>query len=145
MRFTRQQSAPSATIDLRQTARRPPRKLRKFLRFRRPFLLAAAAVLILAAGYGLWLHFAAQSPATSPQGLIKAVSKDITLPPGEDPVVATVTDNTKLTSQPFLAQAQNGDRLLIYTKAKKVYIYRPSLHKLVDVGPVSISASDLSQ
>jgi hypothetical protein len=70
--------------------------------------------------------------------LTKSVGKLMTVPTDEQPTVATVQDKEKLKDQPFFKDAQNGDKLLIYTKAQKAIIYRESQNKLVNVGPVSL-------
>ncbi len=66
------------------------------------------------------------------------VSKHIVLPNDEDPALATITDINKI-STPFLKQAENGDKMLVYQNAKKVILYRPSIDRIIDVGPVSIA------
>ena len=71
--------------------------------------------------------------------LVKQVGKLIALPTDETPTVATVVDKDKLKDQPFFANAQNGDKILIYTKAKKAIVYRPKDNKLVNVGPIAIN------
>jgi uncharacterized protein YpmB len=75
------------------------------------------------------------------QELVEKVGKLITLPSDETPTIATVEDKSKLANQAFFAQAENGDQLLIYTKAQKAVIYRPSQNKIINVGPVSIDGS----
>lgn len=72
------------------------------------------------------------------QNLINEVGKLAVLPTGETPTIATVTDITKLKDQPFFANAKNGDKVLIYTQAKKAYLYRPSTNKLINIAPVNI-------
>ena len=67
------------------------------------------------------------------------IRKHIILPDEEVPAMLTVTDQGKL-STPFLSKAKNGDKILIYQDAKKAIIYRPSIDRIVDVGPVSIGA-----
>lgn len=67
------------------------------------------------------------------------VARHFVLPQGEDPALATVTDKSLLKT-PFLQQANNGDKLLIYQKAQRVIIYRPSLDRIIDIGPVSIAS-----
>lgn len=55
------------------------------------------------------------------------------LPAGEQPTLATVADQEKLKGQDFFSHAQNGDKLLIYPKAKKAILYRPSTGKIIEV------------
>jgi hypothetical protein len=76
------------------------------------------------------------------QQLVAKVSTLTVLPAGETPTVATVTDITKLKDQPFFANAQNGDKVLIYTKAKKAYLYRPSTGKIINIAPVNIGSGN---
>ncbi len=58
--------------------------------------------------------------------------------PNEKPTVATVVDVEKLKSQSFFANAQNGDRVLLFAQAKKAVLYRPSTKKIVEVAPINI-------
>ena len=76
---------------------------------------------------------------------IEMVSKLVLLPEGETPTVATVSDITKLKTEPFFAKAENGDRVLIYKNAKKAILFRPSLGKVIEIGPVSGEASASAQ
>jgi len=73
--------------------------------------------------------------------LIKKVSNIIILPQGEVPTIATVTDKNKVNNQVFFSQSENGDRALIYTQAKKAFLYRPSANKIIEVMPISIESS----
>ena len=74
------------------------------------------------------------------QELLKTIDKIIELPRGEDPSVATVSDKTKLQDNAFFNQAENGDKVLIYVKAKKAILYRPSANKVIDVAPVTVGS-----
>lgn len=73
--------------------------------------------------------------------LIKKVSVLITLPK-EVPSVATVADKSKLSDQSFFKNAENGDKVLIFTDAKKAYLYRPSSNKIIEVGPININTPE---
>ncbi len=72
--------------------------------------------------------------------LVLEVGKLIELPIGEDPTVATVTDITKLKDQPFFAKAKNGDKVLIYTNARKAILYDPQAKKVIDIAPINIGS-----
>lgn len=61
------------------------------------------------------------------------------LPSDEEPTVATVLDKEKLTDQAFFAKAENGDKVVIYTKASKAILYRQSANKIIEVAPISIT------
>lgn len=73
--------------------------------------------------------------------LIEKIGKLVLLPADEEPILATVTDKEKLKEQPLFAKAENGDKILIYAKAQKAYIYSPSKEMLVDVVSVNIGGS----
>jgi hypothetical protein len=73
----------------------------------------------------------------------KEVGKIIELPQGETPSVATVSDVSKLVNQPFFKNALNGDRVLVYTQAKKTILYRPSARKVIETAPVTSSTPTL--
>ncbi len=74
--------------------------------------------------------------------LIAKIGALTDLPKGETPTVATVTDISKLKDQAFFANAQNGDKVLIYTKAKKAYLYRPSTNKIINIAPVNLGSGN---
>jgi cell division protein FtsB len=77
--------------------------------------------------------------------LEKLVGALVDLPSGETPTVATVSDSAKLKEQAFFELAQNGDKVLIYSKAKKAYLYRPSTNKMVNIAPVNIGDTTTAQ
>jgi hypothetical protein len=72
------------------------------------------------------------------KALVDRVAQLVDLPSNEDPTVATVTDAKKLKKQPFFSTAKNGDKVLIYTQAKKAVLYRPATNKIIEIAPVSI-------
>lgn len=70
--------------------------------------------------------------------LATKVGQLIKLPQDEVPTVATVVDADKLRDQPFFADAQDGDRVLMYAEASKAILYRPSENKIIEVAPINI-------
>lgn len=76
------------------------------------------------------------------QRLIDQMSDQIALPEADiangEPTLATVQDKEKLKDQEFFANAENGDKVLIYAKAKKAFLYRPTTDKVINVAPVTI-------
>lgn len=74
------------------------------------------------------------------EALVIKVGTFFDLPTGETPTIATVSDKTKLQKQPFFAKAENGDKVLIYTNAKKAILYRPSSNKIMEVAPLAINS-----
>lgn len=110
--------------------------------------LVVLAVLVLVFG-GTTVYFYRQTSKLkqdpqkaaqeSTQELVGKISKLIVLPEGETPTVATVTDPEKLRQeQPFFAKASMGDKVLIYTGARKAYMYNPTTNKIIEVAPVNI-------
>ncbi len=69
------------------------------------------------------------------ESITKQVSKLMVLP-DETPTLATVIDKEQLIKQGFFKTAENEDKVLIFPKSGKAILYRPSLHKIVDVVPV---------
>jgi len=105
------------------------------------FLAGFSVVMIIAV---VWWFNRAPSSGSDKQEMIKvrdSVSKLVILPTGEDPTLATVTDKNSLTDNFLKTNAENGDKILVYITAKKVYIYRPSINKIVNIGPLTIDAS----
>ena len=69
---------------------------------------------------------------------MQKVSKLTKLPTDETPVFATIGDISKLKTQPAFKEAINGDLILLYQKSQWVYIYRPSINKIVSQGPFAL-------
>lgn len=109
-------------------------------------VLLIVALVVAGVGIVITLHSqdsVQEAKSTAPQAdqrelakLVERVGEHILLPQGEQATIATVSDVTKLRDQQFFAQADNGDKVLIYSKAKKAILYRPSLDKVIEVGPV---------
>ncbi len=74
------------------------------------------------------------------EGLVATISKIILLPTGETPQVLTINDAAAaIKQQAAFAGSVNGDKVLIYSKASKAFIYSPSRNIIVNVLPVTLS------
>ena len=110
-------------------------------------IVLAAVVFLGAIGTAGYFYIQnkkiSQNPDAAAQAetakLVATVGKLISLPTDETPSVATVTDKTKLADQPFFSKSENGDKVLIYTNAKKAILFRPSTDKIIEVMPISFS------
>lgn len=70
--------------------------------------------------------------------LVEVVGKLIVLPADEEPTIATVAEPEKLKEQAFFANASVGDKVLLYTTAKKAILFNPTTGKIVEVAPINI-------
>lgn len=102
------------------------------------FLIAGISVAV-AVSVAIYFYIQYKKVSTKPDETsktVKAVSVLMELPSDEVPAIATVTDKTKLSQQDFFRRAENGDKVLIYAKAQKAILYRPSVNKIIDMAPV---------
>ncbi|MBP6883155.1 hypothetical protein KBC14_02075 [Candidatus Woesebacteria bacterium] len=109
--------------------------------------LLIGAVLALIPSYYFYTKYQqAQKLLKNPQqvsleqtkSVVDKVGKLIALPNDETPSLATVQDKSKLKDQPFFKNAVNGDKLLLFIKAKKAILYRESNNKIIEVAPINI-------
>jgi hypothetical protein len=116
----------------------------------RPYVLLALLIITLvAAGYSYMLYQKTQADIQifrdDPQAAARAeasrlkeeVSELMALPEKEEPTVATITDDNKLKDQPFFSKAEKGDKVLVYSEARKAILYRPSVQKVIDVATIN--------
>ena len=75
------------------------------------------------------------------EDLIERVGRLVVLPVGERPTIATVSDIEQVKDRPFFANAKNGDKVLIYTNARKAILYDPVNDKIVEIAPVNIGTA----
>jgi hypothetical protein len=80
------------------------------------------------------------SQSARAKGLVSQVSQLVSIP-NETPTLATVTDPSKLQDQQFFTDAQKGDKVLIFTNAKRAILYRPSTHKVIESAPVQLNGT----
>jgi uncharacterized protein YpmB len=102
-------------------------------------MLVLVLALVLTSGYLFMQNKKLKTNNNEAADLKAKVSKIIDLP-SENPVVGTVEDKDKFKDQPFFNGVENGDKLLIFTEAKKAVIYREKDNKLINVGPLAVSA-----
>ena len=123
-----------------------------------PLLFKSVTILIAVLGIGVGIYFYLQydnakkllkNPTLAAQGeqktLIEKIGKLIELPKDEEPTIATVSDVNKLKSQAFFAKAQNGYKVLIYSKSKKAILYDPKANKIIEVGPINVGDEKAAQ
>lgn len=114
--------------------RRKTRKNRWIL-----WLLAAALIPCFSAAAGVFFYqsyLSADSVSSlqiedAPDGIVEEVAQIMILP-SEQPVIGTVLDKSRLSDEPFFAQAENGDRVLIFSQARKAVLYRPDTGQIVE-------------
>ncbi|MBP6993834.1 LytR C-terminal domain-containing protein [Candidatus Woesebacteria bacterium] len=112
-------------------------------------ILASIAVVYMAAStfaavrfYDLYKTYEAKVPVSDKEAeketsMLVTQLKKIMEVPNETPVVATVKDKEALKSQQaFFAQAENGDKLIVFQTARKAVLFRPSVGKIVESGPL---------
>src|SRR3989344_3319762 len=112
-----------------------------------PALVVALVVIAGGSGAAAYHYYSqANELKTNPQlasqeetkALIARVSALIVLPTDEEPTIATVADPEKLKGQQFFVNAHMGDKVLIYTNARKAILFDPVAGKIIEVAPLSI-------
>ncbi len=124
----------------------PLLKDRMVNQIRNPFVAIPLALFVVAAVFAVYSYTQLAELKGDPrriaqqeiEELVNRVGKLIVLPENEQPTVATVSDAESLREQPFFAQAKNGDKVLIYTNARKAILYDPLSNKIVEVAPLNI-------
>lgn len=100
-------------------------------RHKRWTMLSAVLLVVLIAGlvYVLW-----PDPAQiSNDDIIVQIGRELSISGDGNPAILSVVDKEQAT-QPFLEQAENGDKVVLYYKAKKAVLYRPSEQRIVHQG-----------
>ena len=124
-------------------------EIRVYLKRHKAFGMGMSFVLAGIGSIGLYYHITHQKLPAKPlqfsqeqlaqhkvSSVVDLVGKQIKLPEDEQPVVATVSDREKLQTQQFFKEALNGDKILIYRKNKKAFLYRPSSDRVIAQAPL---------
>lgn len=83
--------------------------------------------------------------------ILAKVAETHNLPQGVTPVLATVNNaNSLKEKQPFFRDAEDGDKLLLYTNVtnpldRKAYLFRPSTGKMINVDTINIGGQIVAQ
>ena len=104
---------------------------------RKIVIVVLLVLLIAAIGFAVmffikYRQIVGNVPSSERQKIISKIEPVIALP-DEQPELSTILDTAKLTNQTLRERANNGDNLFIYSKAKRLVIYRPSTGKVVDM------------
>ena len=113
---------------------------------RNMLMIPMALALLIASGAAFYFYQQANilkletSTTVAPEEVTAITLKvgKLILLPDEIPTVATVSNPEKLKDQLFFARAKAGDKVLVYTIAKKVYLYDPVNNIIVNVAPLSV-------
>ena len=120
------------------------------LKANKSFWLIVVIVVLIAAAIPAYYYYnqyknaqmLLQNPNASAtaeaKDLVNKVGKLMVLPTTETPTIATVSDINKLAGQAFFANAQNGDKVLVYNAAKELILYRPDLNKIINVASLNV-------
>jgi hypothetical protein len=109
-------------------------------------IMVLVVIALVGAGAGYYFYNQYQTLKQNPQALtdkenaalVAKLGQLIMLPTDEQPTIATVADPSKLMDQPFFTNAKKGDRVIIYTNAKKAILYDEVANKIIEVAPVNI-------
>ena len=134
-------SPPGATNQPAGSDKSPKSKKVGFF-FGRKWLLVVIAIVVVAFGAITYKYIdtknqlnTAKNPETAgkteAEKITNQIKSAIELPTGETPTLATVNDVSKLKAQAFFKNAQNGDKVLVYTKAGVAVLYRPTTKKVI--------------
>ncbi|MDD5083968.1 MAG: hypothetical protein PHT88_03485 [Candidatus Moranbacteria bacterium] len=109
--------------------------------FGKLFLILIFIGAVGAAGYFYYQYrkVTKNDQSAETAALVKELGSVMELPTDETPTLATVTDKEKLSEQPFFKKAENNDKVLIYVKAGRAILYRPAVHKIVDVSTINVT------
>lgn len=106
-------------------------------------LLILVAILSISFGVFFYLKLNTIETKNTVSSVIEGESKTLLsrvaelylFPGGEEPTIATVSNPKLLKDQAFFENAQKGDNVLLFLKAGKAVLYRPSINKIIEIAP----------
>jgi uncharacterized protein (UPF0333 family) len=127
-------------IENQNTNQLSSRPKKSFIKKQLPLLLIVL-VIILSLTSAYFYKKSKGSPDQASQAEIKSLIEKVgrlaILPTDETPTIATVSDPNALKDQAFFVDAKKGDKVLIYSNAKKAVLYDPSQDKIVNIAPLN--------
>lgn len=107
-------------------------------------------VLLVPLGLSIYFYYqlhnikkiTTSEPNKEVRDIIAKVSNIYLIPSTEEPTVATVSDPSILKDQSFFTQAEKGDKVLIFNKAGKAVLYRPSLDKIIEITSIKNNSNN---
>lgn len=103
------------------------------------FVVATLALVVVSVILTWYLATRQTIPTQTELTSLKTeVGKLMQLPTDEEPTLAKVSDKTQLKDPFLIANAENGDQILIYAKNKLAVIYRPKTKRIVIAGTATI-------
>lgn len=132
--------------EIESTTNVIPKKLRSKRFFKRYFSLIMIFLVLILAGTSVYFYRKAKNdPNAATQAEVKSlvskVGKLMVLPGGETPTIATVSDPEALSDQTFFVDAKKGDKVLIYSGARKAILYSPDFDKIINIAPLNTGSS----
>lgn len=135
--------------EIESTTNVIPKKLRSKRFFKRYFSLIMIFLVLILAGTSVYFYRKAKNdPNAATQAEVKSlvskVGKLMVLPGGETPTIATVSDPEALSDQTFFVDAKVGDKVLIYSNAKKAILFSPEQNKIINIAPLNSESQQVT-
>lgn len=120
-----------------------PQKPKKIISLHTVVISIMALLLVAVSVFTLYLF--SQLPAQKEQEVEKNLAKTIqqvgrhaVLPQNETPTLLTVADPALLSDQEFFAEAQEGDKVLVYAVAGVAILYSPSKDRIITMSSFEV-------
>jgi hypothetical protein len=85
----------------------------------------------------------ARDPNTAEiKSLIRKIGKHMVLPKNELPAVSTISDPEFYKNEVFFNGAQSGDKVLIYSKARRAVLFSVDKERIINIAPVRIDIDE---
>lgn len=97
--------------------------------------LVLAVCCAVAVGVGIFFfvkYQAVENAKNENAQLIEKIGRVVQLP-NETPLAVSVADKDKLSNRQLASKVENGDMMLVFAKAKRLIVYRPTSEKVIDM------------